>query len=160
MKREKSLWIALSMAVVFSLIAGSAEALPIREATKKTVVELWSTEGEEYRIQAYEKVADHFMSANPDVDVRIVPIDEAITTLLTAAARSKPPSRDRAGRGRRVAPYLADGILDVDAATRVIKELGEATFPKGVLDLVRTRNGRYAAIPFDGMDPGALVSRG
>jgi multiple sugar transport system substrate-binding protein len=151
MKREKSLWIALSMAVVFSLIAGSAGASPIREATKKTVVELWSTDNEEYRIQAYEKVADHFMSANPDVDVRIVPIDEAITTLLTAAARgaNRLPEIARVGV-ERVAPYLADGILDVDAATRVIKELGEATFPKGVLDLVRTPDGRYAAIPFDG----------
>ncbi len=119
-------------------------------AAKKTVVELWSTDNEEYRIVAYEKVAESFMKANPDVDVRIVPIDEATTSQRIATARGANRLPDIARVGiERVAPFLADGILDVDAATKAIKELGENTFHRGVLDLVRTGD-RYAAVPFDG----------
>jgi multiple sugar transport system substrate-binding protein len=118
---------------------------------KKQVVELWSTDNEEYRIQAYEKVAANFMAKNADVDVRIVPIDEATVSQRIATARGANRLPDIARVGvERVAPFLADGILDVDAATKVIKELGEDTFHKGVLDLVRTPDGKYAAVPFDG----------
>jgi multiple sugar transport system substrate-binding protein len=118
---------------------------------KKQTVELWSTDNEEYRVQAYEKVADNFMAQNPDVDVRIVPIDEATTSQRIATARgaNRLPEIARVGV-ERVAPLLSDGLLDVDAATKVIKDLGEDTFYKGVLDLVKTEDGKYAAVPFDG----------
>jgi multiple sugar transport system substrate-binding protein len=120
-------------------------------AAKKQVVELWSTDNEEQRVVVYEKVAANFMAKNPDVDVRIVPIDEATTSQRIATARgaNRLPAVARVGI-ERVSPFLADGILDVDAATKVIKDLGEDTFPKGVLDLVRTADGKYAAVPFDG----------
>jgi len=120
-------------------------------AKKKTVVELWTTDNEEYRVVAYEKVADNFMAKNPDVEVRIVPIDEASTSQRIATARgaNRLPEIARIGV-ERVAPFLADGILDVEASTKVIKGLGEATFHKGVLDLVRTPEGGYSAVPYDG----------
>lgn len=144
-------WVMAALAAGFMVVASAAMATPSQEVTKKTVVELWSTDNEEYRIQAYEKVAAHFMSASPDVDVRIVPIDEATTSQRIATARGANRLPDIARVGvERVAPFLADGIIDVDAATRVIKELGEDTFYKGVLDLVRTPDGKYAAVPFDG----------
>ncbi|MEW5813902.1 MAG: ABC transporter substrate-binding protein [Spirochaetota bacterium] len=136
---------------IFVFAAMSAWAAPKQEVAKKTVVELWSTDNEEYRVVAYEKVADNFMAKNPDVDARIVPIDEATTSQRIATARGANRLPDIARVGvERVAPFLADGILDVDAATQVIKELGEDTFHKGVLDLVRTPDGKYAAVPFDG----------
>jgi multiple sugar transport system substrate-binding protein len=147
---------AIAALLAASALLGAAVPLwasPVSEtaAAKKTVVELWSTDNEEYRIVAYEKVAESFMKANPDVDVRIVPIDEATTTQRIATARGANRLPDIARVGiERVAPFLADGILDVDAATKAIKELGESTFHKGVLDLVRTGDGRYAAVPFDG----------
>jgi multiple sugar transport system substrate-binding protein len=141
-------------AIVVALGAGMAWASPTSESAataRKSVVELWSTDNEEYRIVAYEKVAENFMAANPDVDVRIVPIDEATTTQRIATARGANRLPDIARIGiERVAPFLADGILDVDAATRVINELGASTFYKGVLDLVRTPEGKFAAVPFDG----------
>jgi len=150
MLKNKSLWLVLGV-LIATLAAMSAWATPTPEVTKKTVVELWSTDNEEYRVVAYEKVAANFMAKNPDVDVRIVPIDEASTSQRIATARgaNRLPEIARVGV-ERVAPFLADGILDVDAATRVIKELGEDTFHKGVLDLVRTPDGKYAAVPFDG----------
>ncbi len=144
----------IGIAVVAALLLAApiwARSTPETTApVKKTVVELWSTDNEEYRIVAYEKVAENFMAKNPDVDVRIVPIDEATITQRIATARGANRLPDIARVGvERVAPFLADGILDVDAATKTIKELGENTFHKGVLELVRTGD-KYAAVPFDG----------
>ncbi len=155
MSRKHFPWIG---ALAIAALLAAAPSVPLRAspvsetaAAKKTVVELWSTDNEEYRIVAYEKVADHFMAQNPDVDVRIVPIDEATTSQRIATARGANRLPDIARVGiERVAPFLADGILDVDAATRVVKELGENTFHKGVLNLVSTGAGKYAAVPFDG----------
>ena len=50
------------------------------EAGEKTVVEFWSTDKEEDRVDLYEEIAARFMAENPDIDVRIVPIDEAEVT--------------------------------------------------------------------------------
>jgi multiple sugar transport system substrate-binding protein len=118
---------------------------------KRRLVEFWSTDNEEQRVAAYEKVAAHFMAENAGFDVRIVPLDEATTSQRIATARGANRLPDAARVGvERVAPFLSDGILDVDTATSVIKELGEDSFQQGALDLVRIPDGRYAAVPFDG----------
>lgn len=118
----------------------------------KTVIEFWTTDNEEYRVQKYEDVAARFMQANPDVDVRIVPIDEATVSQRIATARgaNRLPAVARVGV-ERVAPFLADDILDTAIPTQVIKDLGEATFYESPLNMVKTPDGQaYAAVPFDG----------
>lgn len=153
---SKKRFFGVLVPVIFVFAAVSVWASPTKEvagtaAEKKTVVDLWSTDNEEYRVVAYEKVADNFMAVNSGIDVRIVPIDEATISQRIATARGANRLPDVIRMGvERVAPFLADGILDVEAATRVIKELGEDSFHKGVLDLVRTPDGKYAAVPFDG----------
>ena len=119
---------------------------------KKTIVEFWTTDNEEYRVQKYEEVAARFMKDNPEVDVRIVPIDEATVSQRVATARgaNRLPAIARVGV-ERVAPFLADGILDTDIPTKVIKDLGESTFYDSPLNMVKTSDGKaYAAVPFDG----------
>ncbi len=93
MSRIQFPWIG-GLAIAVLLAAAPAAPLgasPVSEtaAAKKTVVELWSTDNEEYRIVVYEKVADHFMAQNPDIDVRIVPIDEATTSQRIASVRRR-----------------------------------------------------------------------
>lgn len=39
------------------------------------VIEFWTTDNEEERVQVYEAVAAAYMAAHPNVDIRIVPID-------------------------------------------------------------------------------------
>jgi phage pi2 protein 07 len=48
-----------------------------QEPIQKKVIEFWTTDNEEERVTAYEKIAADFMAEHPEVDLRIVPIEEA-----------------------------------------------------------------------------------
>ena len=120
--------------------------------TEKTVVEFWTTDNEAERVDTYEAIAARFMAEHPEIDVRIVPIEEAGVTqrIATALAANRPPDLIRMGV-ERVAAFAADEILDEDAAEAVINAVGLDDFRAGPLDMVvDPATGQYAAIPFDG----------
>ncbi len=122
------------------------------EPVDKVIVEFWSTDNEEERVDTYEAVAARFMAEHPEIDVRIVPIEEAGVTqrIATALAANRPPDLIRMGV-ERVAAFAADEILDEDAAEAVINAVGLDDFRAGPLDMVvNPATGKYAAIPFDG----------
>ncbi len=119
---------------------------------EKTVIEFWTTDNEEDRVETYEQVAQRFMDENPNIEVRIVPIDEATISqrIATARAANRLPDVIRMGV-ERVAAFAADGILDQDAAEAVIESIGEDDFRAGPLQMVTDpATGKYAAIPYDG----------
>ena len=121
-------------------------------AGDKVVVEFWITDNEEARVKAYEDVASRFMAENPNVDVRIVPIEEAgiAQRIATAMAANRLPDIVRMGV-ERLAPFAADGILDEDASVAAIKAIGEDDFRGGLLKMVTDpATGKYAGVPFDG----------
>ncbi len=123
-----------------------------KEPAEKTIIEFWTTDNEEERVNVYEEVAARFMEEHPDIDVRIVPIEEAGVTqrMATALAANRPPDIVRMGV-ERVAAFAADGILDEEAAMAVIKAVGEDDFRAGPLKMVTNPStGNYAAIPYDG----------
>lgn len=122
------------------------------EATDKTVVEFWTTDNEEERVNTYEAVAARFMEAHPEIDVRIVPIEEAGVSqrIATALAANRLPDIVRMGV-ERVAAFAADEILDEDAAEAVIASIGKDNFRGGLLGMVTDpATGKYAAVPYDG----------
>ena len=122
------------------------------EAGEKTVVEFWTTDNEEERISAYEEVAARYMDEHPDVEIRIVPIEEAGVTqrIATAQAANRLPDIVRMGV-ERVASFAADGLLDEEAAMATIATIGEDDFRAGPLAMVTNpTTGNYAAIPYDG----------
>ncbi|MCK4724169.1 MAG: extracellular solute-binding protein, partial [Anaerolineales bacterium] len=122
------------------------------EPTEKTVVEFWTTDNEEDRVNVYEDVAARFMEENPDIDLRIVPIEEAGVSqrVATALAANRLPDIVRMGI-ERVATFAADGILDEDAAEAVIASVGEDDFRAGPLVMVTNpATGKRAAVPYDG----------
>jgi multiple sugar transport system substrate-binding protein len=122
------------------------------EPAERTVVEFWTTDNEEERVDVYEEVAARFMAENPEIEVRIVPIEEAGVTqrMATALAANRPPDLIRMGV-ERVAAFAADEILDEDAAQAVITAVGEDDFRAGPLQMVTNpATGNYAAIPYDG----------
>lgn len=134
---------------VTRVVEVEAEAAP---AGDKTVVEFWTTDNEEARIDVYEDIAARYMEQNPDVDLRIIPIDEASITqrLSTAVAANRLPDIVRMGI-ERVSAFAADGILDQEAAGAVIADLGEDDFRAGPLAMVTDPDtGNYAAVPYDG----------
>ena len=122
------------------------------EAMEQTVVEFWTTDNEEERIAAYEAVAANYMAEHPEVDIRIVPIEEAGVTqrIATAQAANRLPDIVRMGV-ERVASFAADGLLDEEAAMATIAAIGEDDFRSGPLAMVTNpTTGNYAAIPYDG----------
>jgi multiple sugar transport system substrate-binding protein len=121
------------------------------EPVEKTVIEFWTTDNEEERVDVYEAVAARFMEENPDIDL-IVPIEEAGVTqrMATSLAANRPPDLIRMGV-ERVAAFAGDGILDEEAAAAVIAAVGEDDFRAGPLAMVTNpATGNYAAIPYDG----------
>jgi len=119
---------------------------------KKTTVEFWTTDNEEDRVNVYEAVAAGFMAEHPEIEVRIVPIEEAGISqrIATAMAANRLPDIVRMGI-ERVATFAADEILDEDAAEAVIASIGEDDFRDGPLAMVvDPGTGKYAAVPFDG----------
>jgi len=118
----------------------------------QTVIEFWTTDNEEDRVLAYEAVAARYMELHPEVEIRIVPIEEAGISqrISTAVAANRLPDIVRMGV-ERVASFAADGILDEDAAVATIQAIGEDDFRAGPLQMVTDPDtGKYAAIPFDG----------
>jgi multiple sugar transport system substrate-binding protein len=92
------------------------------------------------------------MEANPNVDVRIVPIDEATVSqrVATAVGANRLPDIIRMGV-ERVAAFAADGLLDEAAASAVINSVGMDDFRSGTLVMVTDpATGSYAAVPYDG----------
>ena len=122
------------------------------EPMDKTIVEFWTTDNEEDRVDTYEAIAARFMAEHPEIDVRIVPIEEAGISqrIATAMAANRLPDIVRMGV-ERVAAFAADGILDQDAAEAVIASIGEDDFRTGPLQMVTDPStGKRAAVPFDG----------
>jgi len=118
----------------------------------KTVIEFWTTDNEEERVLRYEEVAARYMDLHPEVEIRIVPIEEAGISqrISTAVAANRLPDIVRMGI-ERVASFAADGILDEDAAVATIQSIGEDDFRDGPLAMVTDPStGKYAAVPFDG----------
>jgi len=116
------------------------------------LVEFWTTDNIEERIQVYESLATQYMEQAPNVELRIVPIEEAEISqrIATAMAANRKPDIVRIGI-ERVAAFAADGILDQSAAMAVITDLGEDDFRTGPLSMVTDpATGNYTAVPYDG----------
>lgn len=169
MKKFLAITLVLAMIISFALaLTGCPPTAPpeevVEETTEepttteeeppppveKTIVEFWTTDNEEYRVDVQEAIATKFMEANPDIEVRVIPIDEASIAqrISTAKGANRLPDVVRMGV-ERVAPFYADGLLDAEAATAVINNLGADTFFKGPLNWVTVEEG-YGAVPFDG----------
>ena len=122
------------------------------EPTDKTVIEFWTTDNEEPRVDVYEAIAAAFMEEHPEIDLRIVPIEEAgiAQRIATAQAANRLPDIVRMGV-ERVSAFAADGILDEAAAAATIAAIGEGDFRTGPLAMVTNPStGAYSAVPFDG----------
>ena len=122
------------------------------EVGEKTIVEFWTTDNEEDRLNTYEAVAARYMEMHPEVEIRMVPIEEGGITqrIATAQAANRLPDIVRMGV-ERVATFAADGILDEEAAMATIESIGLDDFRAGPLVMVTNpATGNYAAVPYDG----------
>ena len=141
---KKSIILLLVLIMVF--------CLSIFCFAQKTVVEFWTTDNEKSRVDVQEALADAFMQLNPDIEVKVIPVNEpdVPTKLATAKAAGRLPDVCRFGL-EYVAGFALDGLLDAKAATTAIADMGYTSFYKGALDLVLSPvDGIWAAVPIDG----------
>jgi len=136
--------------VCFLAALGLAGASTAQEAGK-VKIQFWTTEVEQDRMQTQNELAREFERLNPGVKVQVVPVpeDRLNEKITSAKAAGLLPDVVRLGL-EYVRGYMEDGLLDAGAATEAINELGEGTFYRGPLELVRAAAGGYAAVPIDG----------
>lgn len=112
-------------------------------------ITFWSTESQPERVERTQAMLDRFEQAS-GIQVELVPVEEdQLPELVTASAA--------AGNLPDVVFHPLDftigwyenGILNAEAATRAVDELGRDTFSQGALELVTVDDG-LAAIPSDG----------
>ncbi len=110
---------------------------------------LWTTEEQPKRMAIQRAIAEKF-EAKTGIKVEVVPVTEnQLAERITAAfAAGKLPDLVFHPVDYTVG-WADEGILDPEAATEVIRELGEETFFKGALELARYQ-GNYTAVPTDG----------
>ncbi len=120
------------------------------EPVDKVVVEFWSTDNEEARVDTYEAIAAAFMAEHPEIEVRIIPIEEGGISqrIATAQGANRLPDIVRMGI-ERVSAF--SDLLDEEAAEAVIAAIGEDDFRAGPLSMVTNpTTGKYSAVPVDG----------
>ncbi len=109
----------------------------------------WTTENQPKRMEVQRQIAAEF-ETETGIKVEVVPVEEnQLAERITAAfAAGQLPDVIFHPLDYTVG-WAAQGILDIDAATEVVKELGEKTFAKGALELA-SYEGNYTAVPTDG----------
>ncbi len=123
-----------------------------RSAPEATQVVFWTSEVEQDRMEVQQALARKFSETHPGVEVRVVPVDENVLPEKLASARAADRLPDVVELGlTQVVQYALEGLLDREAASEVVRELGEAGFYRGPLELCRAPAGSgYAAVPLDG----------
>jgi multiple sugar transport system substrate-binding protein len=117
-----------------------------------TTVEVWTEETESDRIKTIQLLMDTFQALNPDVTVKLVPIEEneTATRIAAAAAANTLPNIVITNSDVLVA-FGQQGLMDDAAASDLVKTLEPSRFYKGALKLLEgSTAGTYYAVPFNG----------
>lgn len=129
-----------SAAMVLALTALSAQADNIR---------FWTTEEQPERLAKQEAMAADFAAASGHT-VEVIPVSETDLGTRATAAFAAGDLPDVIYHPLQYAlPWAEAGILDTDAATDVIEELGEGTFAPGAIAMAAV-DGGTASVPVDG----------
>ncbi len=121
-------------------------------ASATTTVEYWTTLTQSDRLQTIDVMVEVFEALNPDIDVKVVAIDEnEMPTQIAAAAASKTlPNVVEVGSNLSLA-FAEQGIVDTKATTDAVKSVGKDRFYQGALKLVENPDThQYVALPYRG----------
>jgi len=114
-------------------------------------VTFWTQETEKERMDVIRELAEEFMSANPDIKINVVPVEENDIPTKLGASKAAGNLPDVVELGLAPASgYGNEGLLDTVMTAEVIQILGEDTFSPAALNLLRAPQGEgYIAIPLD-----------
>ncbi|CUH44722.1 ABC transporter substrate-binding protein [Ruegeria atlantica] len=130
----------LGTSLALALAAVSAQADTIR---------FWTTEEQPERLAKQQEMADQF-KAETGTTVEVIPVTETDLGTRATAAFAAGDLPDVVYHPLQYAlPWAEAGILDTEAATEVIEELGADTFAPGALGMAAF-NDETASVPVDG----------
>ena len=131
------------------LLAGTALALTLGAASAEDL-RFWTTEEQPERLAKQEEMAAAFAEATGH-SVEVIPVTESELGTRATAAFAAGDLPDVIYHTLQYAlPWAEAGILDTDAATDVVEDLGADTFASGALSLAELPDGGYASVPVDG----------
>jgi multiple sugar transport system substrate-binding protein len=112
-------------------------------------IRFWTTEEQPERLARQEAMAADF-TAETGIEVEVIPVTESDLGTRATAAFAAGDLPDVIYHTLQYAlPWYEAGILDADAATEVIENLGADTFAPGALAMAAVDEG-YASVPVDG----------
>ena len=126
--------------LVSTVLVSAAQAQEIR---------FWTTEEQPARLARQEELAADF-KAKTGITVAVIPVTESDLGTRATAAFAAGDLPDVIYHTLQYAlPWSEAGILDTEAATEVIDELGRQTFAPGALSMA-AYEGDIASVPLDG----------
>ncbi|MEL7215003.1 MAG: extracellular solute-binding protein [Pseudomonadota bacterium] len=133
-----------------SLMVSAATALAlVASAASAEALRFWTTEEQPERLAKQQEMAAAFAAASGH-SVEVIPVTETDLGTRATAAFAAGDLPDVIYHTLQYAlPWAEAGILDTDAATDVIENLGGATFAQGALNMAAVPGG-YASVPVDG----------
>ncbi len=136
---------------LFSLRAVTVAVMALAFSTVAVMADIrfWTTEHQPERLAKQEEMAAQF-EADTGIAVEVIPVEEPELGTRTTAAFAARDLPDVIYHTLQYAlPWAEAGILDTEAATDVIEELGADTFAQGALDMAAFE-GDTTSVPVDG----------
>ncbi|WP_170789221.1 ABC transporter substrate-binding protein [Ruegeria lacuscaerulensis] len=132
------------------LMLGSSLALALTAlSVQADTIRFWTTEEQPERLAKQQEMADQF-KVETGTTVEVIPVTESDLGTRATAAFAAGDLPDVVYHTLQYAlPWAEAGILDTEAATEVIEELGADTFAPGALAMAAF-NGETASVPVDG----------
>ncbi|PTX54204.1 carbohydrate ABC transporter substrate-binding protein (CUT1 family) [Litoreibacter ponti] len=131
------------------LLMSAACALALTSAASAETLRFWTTEEQPERLARQEQMAADFAAASGHT-VEVIPVTESDLGTRATAAFAAGDLPDVIYHPLQYAlPWAEAGILDTDAATDVVENLGAGTFASGALGMAAIEGG-YASVPVDG----------
>lgn len=132
------------------VLAGAALAFALSTSlVHADTIRFWTTEEQPERLAKQQEMAAQFEAATGTA-VEVIPVSESDLGTRTTAAFAAGDLPDVIYHTLQYAlPWAEAGILDVDAATDVVEELGADTFAPGAIAMASTGGG-VASVPVDG----------
>jgi multiple sugar transport system substrate-binding protein len=115
-------------------------------------IEFWTTETQSDRMKTIGLLMDTFQALNPDIQVKLVPVDEndMPSQMAAASAAGSLPALIE-GSSELMLAFGEEGILDVEGATALVQKIGAKRFFQGALKMMAMPGGaQYYALPYHG----------
>ncbi len=131
------------------MLSASALALIVAAGAASADIRFWTTEEQPERLAKQQEMAAAF-EAETGVAVEVIPVSESDLGTRATAAFAAGDLPDVIYHTLQYAlPWYEAGILDADAASEVVEDLGTGTFASGALAMAAVDEG-YASVPVDG----------